>query len=242
MKKPEDLVKEIRKYCRENADAEKAKKYERYFKEGYDSWGIIEREHPFYNAKQSGWLEKYADLGVSGFVKAGALLFESGKYEEGAMAIRFIKSHLDEMDAKAVASLGAWFASGIGNWAHTDVLCGEVLKPLLLSGQIRPLALEPWRKSEYKYQRRAAAVALIGLLKKAADIAKLIEFVRPLMHDKERVVHQGVGWFLREAWKIDPKPVEAFLAEFKDTAPRLIFQYATEKMTAAQKTRYKKSK
>jgi 3-methyladenine DNA glycosylase AlkD len=61
------------------------------------------------------------------------------------------------------------------------------------------------------------------------------------MEDKERVVQQGVGWFLREAWKRDPAPVEIFLMEWKDTAPRLIFQYATEKMTAAQKKRYRKS-
>jgi len=57
---------------------------------------------------------------------------------------------------------------------------------------------------------------------------------------KERVVHQGMGWFLREAWKRDPAPVEAFLTAWKDTAPRLIFQYAAEKMTAGQKARYRR--
>ena len=62
------------------------------------------------------------------------------------------------------------------------------------------------------------------------------------MMDKEREVHQGVGWFLREAWKIEPAPVEAFLLKYKDTAPRLIFQYATEKMTPEEKNRFRKSK
>jgi 3-methyladenine DNA glycosylase AlkD len=62
------------------------------------------------------------------------------------------------------------------------------------------------------------------------------------MLDAERVVQQGVGWFLREAWKKEPAPVEALLAEFKDTAPRLIFQYATEKMTPAQRTRFRAQK
>jgi 3-methyladenine DNA glycosylase AlkD len=62
------------------------------------------------------------------------------------------------------------------------------------------------------------------------------------MLDPDRVVHLGVGWFLREAWKVNPEPVEAFLLEWKDRAPRLIYQYATEKMTAAQKARFKKGK
>jgi 3-methyladenine DNA glycosylase AlkD len=63
-----------------------------------------------------------------------------------------------------------------------------------------------------------------------------------MMLDEERVVHQGLGWFLREAWKRQPEPVERFLLEFKDCAPRLIFQYATEKMPPADKVRFRKAK
>jgi len=54
-------------------------------------------------------------------------------------------------------------------------------------------------------------------------------------------VHQGVGWFLREAWKIRPKETESFLLKYKDTSPRLIFQYATEKMTPKQKLRFRRA-
>jgi 3-methyladenine DNA glycosylase AlkD len=83
---------------------------------------------------------------------------------------------------------------------------------------------------------------MLGLLKVREDFGPLLEFIRPMMLDPERVVHQGLGWFLREAWKKQPKPVEAFLLEWKDTAPRLIFQYATEKMTAAARARFRREK
>jgi 3-methyladenine DNA glycosylase AlkD len=83
---------------------------------------------------------------------------------------------------------------------------------------------------------------MLALLKTPADIGSLLDFLRPLMMDQERVVHQGAGWFLREAWKKDPKPVEAFLLEWKDKAPRLIFQYATEKMTPAARARFRRGK
>jgi hypothetical protein len=56
------------------------------------------------------------------------------------------------------------------------------------------------------------------------------------------VVHQGLGWFLREAWKLYPQPVENYLAVWKDSAPRLIFQYATEKMTPEQKACFRREK
>jgi len=63
-----------------------------------------------------------------------------------------------------------------------------------------------------------------------------------MMMQPEKVVHQGLGWFLREAWKVYPQPVEAFLLQWKETSPRLIFQYATEKMTPEEKARFKRTK
>jgi len=230
-----DLVREIRDYCQAHADPAAATKYARYFNEGYDAWGMLHAQHPFFNEKESEWKAKYSSLGLPGFLKSGALLFESGKYEEGAIAIRFVKPYRDKINAKALRGLGRWFEGGIRNWAHTDVLCGDVIAPALAAGQITLKDLEPWRASQWKFQRRASAVALLNIVK---DGANVLDFLRPLMTDPERVVHQGTGWVLREAWKKNAKPVEAFLLEWKDTSPRLIFQYATEKMTPAQKARF----
>jgi len=93
-----------------------------------------------------------------------------------------------------------------------------------------------------KFQRRAVPVSLIKLMKETGKVVEYVDFIESLMMDPEREVHQGVGWFLREAWKIDPLPVEEFLLKYKETAPRLIFQYATEKMTPAGKERFRRTK
>jgi 3-methyladenine DNA glycosylase AlkD len=119
------------------------------------------------------------------------------------------------------------------------VLCGTLLGPCLASGRFTLEDLAKWKESPHRFQRRAVPVTMLDLLKKPHDTAALLEYVRPLMTDAERVVHQGMGWFLREAWKKNAKPVEAFLLKWKDTAPRLIFQYATEKMAPAAKARFK---
>jgi 3-methyladenine DNA glycosylase AlkD len=242
MTKAELLAAEIRKYCEKHAQPELADKYRRYFSEGYEAWGGFDKDHPIWNAQEEKWFEKYCGMGLPGFLKLGEILFASGKYEEGALAIRFVKRLREKLDEKAMAGLARWFTAGIGNWAHTDVLCGEILAPRITGGAVALEALAGWRSSELKYQRRAVPVSMLGLLKVREDFGPLLEFIRPMMLDPERVVHQGLGWFLREAWKKQPKPVEAFLLEWKDTAPRLIFQYATEKMTAAARARFRRGK
>jgi 3-methyladenine DNA glycosylase AlkD len=253
MKKSHQLVRDIQQYCAAHADAKAARRYERYFKEGYDAWGLLDKGNPFFTERRDEWLARYADIGVAGFVEAGEKLFASGKYEEGALAIRFLVSRLPEMDAAAALSLARWFEAGVRNWAHTDVLCGELLAPMLRDGRLPVEALAPWRASPLRFQRRAVPVSMLGLLPPLAKgdvlspagrrkVKGLLVFLRPMMLDGERVVHQGLGWFLREAWKKDPADVEAFLLPFKDTAARLIFQYATEKMTAAGKERFRSAR
>ena len=79
-------------------------------------------------------------------------------------------------------------------------------------------------------------------MKISTDFQPWFTFIEPMMHDPAREVHQGLGWFLRETWKKQPEVAEQFLLRFKDTAPRLIFQYATEKMTAEGKERFMRGK
>lgn len=242
MEQAQALAEEIRQYCAAHANPAQAGKWARYFKEGYDSWGLLEKDDPLWVEKRPEWGERYRKMKLRGFLKLGELLFPSGKYEEGSLAILFLKELRDEMDAKSVLALAKWFEAGIGNWAHTDVLCGEIIAPLLAEGRIDFKLLASWRESRLKFQRRAVPVAMLGLLKGKPKVAPLLAFLSPMMMDTERVVHQGLGWFLREAWKKEPKPVEAFLMEWKDRAARLIFQYATEKMTPAERDRFRRAK
>ncbi len=100
----------------------------------------------------------------------------------------------------------------------------------------------PWLDSPFKFQRRCVPVTLIKHMKKTRKVMPSILFVEKLMGDPEREVHQGMGWFMREAWKISHVETESFLEKHKDTAPRLIIQYACEKMTAENKLRFKRAK
>lgn len=239
---PAGLVATIRAYCRENAQPDKADKWARYFSEGYDSWGLLDRDHPIFTTQQDAWAAEFAQLGVPGFIEAGCELFKSGKYEEGALAIRFLKPFRDQFDESHVAALAAWFDGGIRNWAHVDVLCGELLSPLVETGRLKPAVFTDWRISPHRFQRRAAAVVMLGLLKTAGGPKQAIAFVEPMMQDGEKVVHQGVGWLLKEAWKVEPTAAEKHLAKWKDKASRPIITIACEKMPPEKKALFKAAK
>jgi 3-methyladenine DNA glycosylase AlkD len=234
------LVREIDAACRRLADPARAAKYARYFTEGWDAYGV-DHGNPEWVRLRREWFEAHRDLGLDFFLPLGKSLFSTGKYEHGALAIHFVAQYLNRLGPKAVAGIATWFDGGVRNWAHTDVLCGELLAPRLRSGAVTTRALARWRSSPHKFQRRAVPVAMLGLVKTATGPGALLEFLRPMMLDQEKVVQQGLGWFLRELWKKHPSDVEAFLLEWKDTAPRLIFQYATEKMSTAARGRFRRA-
>jgi hypothetical protein len=224
------LVDEIRAYCGAHANPANAAKWQRYFTEGYDAWGFTDKDDPIYTTRQAEWAAAFASLGVDGFLAAGRLLFQSGKYEEGALAIRLLKPYRDELDEARLAALAGWFDGGVRNWAHADVLCAELLSPLLAAGRFSEHAFHPWRTSPHRFQRRAAAVAMLGLLGLDGGPQRALSFAAPMMEDTEKVVHQGLGWLIKEAWKREAPGAEAFLLEWKDRAPRLIISTACQKM------------
>jgi 3-methyladenine DNA glycosylase AlkD len=239
MLNPHSIYSDIIAFCRDNADDALVRKYSRYFKEGgYDAWGVT---HNLLQEKVSSILaEPGVDLPF--VLETCRLLIPSSKYEEPGFALMMVKALKKHYTKETFEEIGHWFSIGIRNWAHSDALCSEILSVFLLKKIVDYKAMAEWRKSENKFQRRAVPVALIKLLKETDDYGEFIEFIEPLMMDPAREVHQGVGWFLREAWKKQPLPVEKFLLKWKDTAPRLIFQYATEKMTPAGKERFRKAK
>jgi 3-methyladenine DNA glycosylase AlkD len=233
----QSLAAEIRAFCSTHGDPKLVVKYSRYFREGYDAFGL---SREVYEKRREVWLQKYErELGLAGFLELGDCLIKTGKYEEASYAITFLVPFKKEWTKETFQHVGRWLEEGICNWAHSDVLCGEVLGPCFAQKIVAISALKEWRKSTSKWKRRAVPVTLLASAKMPEKIPSLLKFIRPMMLDEERVVHQGLGWFLREAWKINPRAVEPFLMEWKDRSARLIFQYATEKMTPKQKMRFR---
>lgn len=235
---PSNLFDELQKYCKSNANDALVKKYSRYFKEGYDAYGL---SHELMVKKVDELInEKKVDFNT--VIQTSYLLIPSDKYEEVSFAIILFKEFKKQFTPESFNEIEKWFNIGIRNWAHTDVICSELISVFLEKKIVQYTSMSEWRTSKNKYQRRAVPVALIKMLKYTNDYQPFFNFIEPLMMDEEREVHQGLGWFLREAWKKSPESTEMFLMQWKDIAPRLIFQYATEKMKPEQKQHFKRSK
>ena len=236
--KAKELFDDIRKHCKANADAKIVKKYSKFFTEGYDAYGLTSEKH---ESKVRSLIDENK-ISIKLLISASKLLVKSGKYEETSFAICLLSEFSDKFNEKTLAGIESWFQIGIINWAHCDVLCGRLMTPLFEKNLIKLNDLSGWRTAKNKYQRRAVPVAMLELLKTRKNYKPLFKFIEPLMMDPEKKVQQGLGWFLREAWKMKSKDTESFLLKWKDKAPRVIFQYATEKMTAQQKKRFRRNK
>jgi len=239
MTTPQSLHAEIIAFCKANADEALVKKYSRYFKEGgYDAYGV---SYALLQDKVKSILDN-PEIDLAFIMKISRLLIPGSKYEEASFALMMVKAMKKHYKPETFNEIGDWFNIGIRNWAHTDALCSEIISVFLLKNIIDYKEIGYWKLGMNKFKRRAVPVSLIKLMKETWKVREYVNFIEPLMMDPEREVQQGVGWFLREAWKIEPLPVEEFLLKYKDTAPRLIFQYATEKMAPAEKERFRRKK
>lgn len=232
-------INEIRNFYSKNSNPANVEKYSRYFKEGYDAYGISQEQMDELKAVI---IEKYMeDDGLDFVFEVSESLFGSGKYEEGSLPIVLAITLKKQLEYDHFDEIEKWFDYGINNWAHVDMMSTHLLPEFFTRCSFPLNRLQPWVKSGLKWKRRASAVTLIKLFDEF-KIKEMLKLLSPLMEDEDRPAQQGVGWFLREAWKRDRIQVENFLMEWKNKSPRLIYQYATEKMTMAEKVKFKKDR
>ncbi|MFZ4521299.1 MAG: DNA alkylation repair protein [Bacteroidales bacterium] len=235
---PESLFNDICDFGAANANPVLVQKYARYFKEGYDAYGI---NSELVKGKV-GEILSTPGINQELILDTSLLMVQSPKYEMTAIAIQLLLGYKKSWTPATFSTVEKWFSLGITNWAHTDYICGELMNLFFKQKLINLESIAAWKTAENKFQRRAAVVSLIKPMKLSTDFTPFFPFIAPMMHDPAREVHQGLGWFLRETWKKQPEPVETFLLKYKETSPRLIFQYATEKMTAEGRERFRRSK
>ncbi len=235
----ESKVKEIRKFCESNSDPVIIKKYAKYFRDGYDGYGI---DTEVFERQIDSWKAQWKDeMSIDDYLMLGDEL-QRGRYDEKNLAILFLQTQRDHFSKDTFNRIGNWFDYGINNWATTDVLCMLVLSSFLIDKVIDIEYLMSWNNAESEWKRRAVPVTLIELIKKGLQPKDAFFAIEPLMSDKSEYVQKGIGTLLRGLWKMYPVDVEDFLLKWKDTCGRLIIQYATEKMDKDYRTKFRKSK
>lgn len=233
-------LKEIRDFCITNSKQSNIDKYSRYFKEGFDGYGIDQK---VYEAQRDLWVADWQkEMTIGSYLELGDRLVQYGKYEEISFAISFLNSERANYSESTFDRIGNWFDMGISNWATTDVLCMLVLPNFLIDNIIKFDKLKEWTTSNSEWQRRAVPVTLVEMIKQDLKPETAFDLIEPLMLDDSEYVQKGIGTLMRGLWKIYPVEIEAFLLKWKDQCGRLIIQYATEKMDKEYRKKFRKKK
>ncbi len=233
-------LKEIRDFCKLNSTPEIIKKYSKYFKDGFDGYGI---EQELFETQRDKWIEEWkSDMTLNKYLELGDKLMQTGKFEEKSFAINFLKSQRNNYNQETFNRIGKWFNYGISNWATTDVLCMLVLSSFFVDKVISFEQLKSWTNSDSEWKRRAVPVTLVELIKKDLKPNDAITLIEPLMLDDSEYVQKGIGTLLRGLWKKYPAEIENLLIKWKDKCGRLIIQYSTEKMDKEYRKKFRKNK
>ena len=177
-------VKEVRAFCESNSDPRIIKMYQKYFKDGYDGYGI---DKAVAEKQVAAWMEDWqAEMTIDRYLDLGDELMKRGRFDEKSFAIQFLYSKRKDFSKETFHRVEKWFGYGINNWATTDVLCWFIISGLLADKVIGFKELTSWTLAKSEWQRRAVPVALGELDKVSKDVKTQDAFslIEPLMTDE----------------------------------------------------------
>jgi 3-methyladenine DNA glycosylase AlkD len=114
---------------------------------------------------------------------------------------------------KEAKRLLSW-VSGVDNWAHSDSLSCVLARVLEDKPSVILPTLKKWNKSKNPWERRQSVVALLyyaSQRSKTPDRSIVFTQVERLLEDPHFYVQKGVGWTLREAYRVWPKAQVSFV-------------------------------
>ena len=231
---PAEIAAQIRQALKRGGSAEHAAGVQWFFKEEIKSHGWytadlrravrrcrreILREHDF------NFLVRVADQLFSGSVLeekvAAVFLLEKMDAQCGDREFRMFESWLDR----------------ISSWADHDGLVHYLIAPMVAAKPARVKNVFRWAKSQKRWHRRAACVALIRGARAKMFFPKIVQLSDSLLADEDDMVRKGLGWLLRETAKYDPRHTVPYLMEIRGRAPRLVLRTACETLPAVTRNK-----
>ena len=218
MDKIERVFKDIQAFYKKNANPEIVKKYAKFFREGYDAYGIDTQIYA--NKVDQLYSEIEMDFKLSDLKHLFKMLLESNKFEEVSTVINLLSRMRIYYSKTLFKDIMKWLAKYFHNWAHVDIASNIVLSKFILEGVISHDDLLAYHKHDTKWVRRAIAVTTVYVFYTDKKLPPVLKAGNLLVDDPVREVGQGVGWMLRDAWKVYPEKIEKFLTKHVRTGNR----------------------
>lgn len=109
------------------------------------------------------------------------------------------------------------FLEHFRGWGNTDLICSEVLQPLLEEHTDEVIdLLRCWNTSEHPMKRRASIVTFTRKTAKSGKYIDLtLELCDNLIRDQEDLVRKGVGWALKDTMRADKERVLEYVKDLR---------------------------
>jgi 3-methyladenine DNA glycosylase AlkD len=227
---PAAVASEIRSLLKTGGSAEHAQGVQWFFKEEI-------RSHGWYTADlrraaiQAG-RDIDQEFGREFLLRVADLLFSGRVLEEKIFAVLMLEKLIAKFGNAEFRRFESWLPR-ISTWADHDALVHYLIAPMVAAKPVRVSRAFRWAKSQDRWHRRAACVALIQGTRQKVFLAEIVRLSDLLLRDEDDMVQKGLGWLLRETAKADPRRTVPYLMKIRQRAPRLVLRTACETLPSA---------
>jgi 3-methyladenine DNA glycosylase AlkD len=226
----EELEKEINK----QADKERAKHSQRFFKTGKGEYGEGDIFIGIIVPKQREIAKKFKDLSLDEIQK----LLDSRIHEKRLIGLIILVEKYrkaNEYLKRIIVYFYLKNTKNINNWDLVDLSASYIIGDYLIDKDRK--ILYKLAKSKYLWEKRIAIISTATFIRnnEYKDTIKISEL---LLKDKHDLIHKAVGWMLREVGKKDKKELTKFLNRYYKIMPRTMLRYSIEKLNKHEREKY----
>lgn len=216
------------------ADEDRARNLQRFFKTGPGDYGEGDR---FVGIKVP-TLRRLAKTFKALPLEKTERLLASKIHEERLLALFILTHHFQQADdehQKTIVDCYLRNTARINNWDLVDISAGHILGAWLFKR--RKTLLTELAQSRSLWERRIAIIAT-GYFIAQGEFKPTLKIAKLLLNDEHDLIHKAVGWMLREVGKRDQTIEEAFLRKYYRDMPRTLLRYAIERFPEGKRQAY----
>ena len=231
---PQAIARQALEKLNAQADPEKARQVQKYFKETVRSFGVTS---PMIRAIAAElYLAIKKEWSIAQALHLCAILFPRPELEAKGIAALILARYKKEFPPQLFGQVKEWLEQNyLANWASVDIFCPEVMGTLLLRYPELVKEIKTWPDHPNRWVKRAAIVSFLKLTKKEGFLDIIYEQTVALFSMDDDLIHKANGWVLREAGKRDMPRLEQFLLSHGPAIPRTTLRYAIERFPEARR-------
>ncbi len=229
---PKEIAVQIRRALKDGGSPEHAAGVLWFFKEEIQSHGWYAADLRRAMRQLRG--EILRDHGLAFVAKVADQLFCGSVLEEKSAAVLLLENFDAKFNDREFRMFEAWL-DRISSWADHDALVHYLIAPMVLAKPSRVKTVLRWAKSQDRWHRRAACVAMIRGARAKMFFPEIVRLSNLLLVDSDDMVQKGLGWLLRETAKFDAKRTVPYLMKVHGRAPRLVLRTACETLPVTLK-------